>query len=42
MPSYSYYNRQGLSYIISLNTVYYSKCVYSKIKYNVSGLTPNN
>jgi hypothetical protein len=42
MPSCSCCNRQGLSCVVSLNTVYCGECVCSKIKCNISGSTLNN
>jgi hypothetical protein len=42
MPFYSYYNRQGLTYIISFNTIYYKEYIYLKIKYNIISLTFSN
>ena len=42
MPFYSQYNKQGLSYVISSDTVYYNKCVCLKTKCDVTGSTLNN
>jgi hypothetical protein len=42
MPFYSQYNRQGLTYIISLDIIYYSKCIYLKIKCNITGSSPSD
>jgi len=42
MPSCSRCDRQGLSCVVSLNTVRCGECVRSKMKCDVSGPTPND